>query len=110
MDSTIIIDIAKAQEAITHLKEVQTELKEDLKDLARSLDENSEEVKDIFYIAETTRKRLEELSEKIDLAFVEYDKLFDKKELQKEKKLTTMVQAFITAAALIYAYFAKAGF
>lgn len=109
-DDTIKIDLVKAQEAIIHLKDAHKELKVQLKELDASLQEKSEEVRDIFYISETTRKKLEELSEALDEAFKgyegsfkKYDDLFSQKEEAKSKRFLTIVQAVVTALAVAYA-------
>lgn len=106
-NDSIKIDIAKAQEAINHLKEAHKEIKEYIRELDRSLQDKSEEIKDTFYLAETTRKRLEELSESLTETFKNYDDLLSKKEERKEKKVLGIVQAIVTVAAIAYAVFVK---
>jgi chromosome segregation ATPase len=109
MDDSLKIELVKAQEAINHLKEAHKELKEHIKEIDRALIDKSEEIKDIFYLAETTRKSLEELSESVDVTFEKYDELFNKKEERKEKKVLGIVQALVTIAAVLYALFVKHG-
>lgn len=106
LDNKIVninIEIVKVQQAIDHLKEVNKELKDKIKDIDGEIHDKSEEIKDIFYLAETTRQKLEELSESIRDSFKEYDLLFNKKEDRRDKKILTMAQALVTIAAIIYA-------
>lgn len=109
MDESLKIEIVKAQEAIKHLRGAHTELKQHIKELDVALSDKSEEIKDIFYLAETTRKRLEEFSDSIEQSFSKYDELFNKKEERKEKKVLGIIQAAVTIAAVLYALFVKHG-
>lgn len=105
-------ELIKLQESVSHLKETVTEMKRDFSKLGDELDERSEEIKDTFYMAETTRKRVDEICEDIHRRLDVIERFQDKEELcyskqsdSKYKIIHVAIQAIVYMAGIVFAFF-----
>lgn len=58
-ETSIRTDIVRLEEGQKHLKEILNQFKEELKLLTDSSHKRSEEMKDVFYVSDTTRSKLD---------------------------------------------------
>jgi len=84
------VGLAVIREAITNLKDILDSFKEELKELNSENLKRHEEVRDCFYLSETTGKKLEEIIE-------DFSKEIDELKLRFIKKDESEYNSFITA-------------